>query len=149
MAQTTTFTGGTNFYFAVSVDGSAWTDCSGTATKVEVTPSKRMNGLAYTGEGDKAVIAYGKLEPVEVTVTLLYTKTSGEGYDRLADAHDATGGTRLDCRFAPEGNSSGNEQWTSTSSKTVELGFPSPDAGDATPKVVTGKWLTYLTRATI
>lgn len=149
MAQTTTYTGGTNFYFAVSVDGSSWTDCSGTATMVEVTESNRMTGTAYTGDGDKAVITYGKLEPVEVTVTLLYTKTSGEGYDRLRDAFEATGGTRLDCRFAPEGNSSGNEQWTSGSSKVVSLGYPSPDAGDAAPKTVTGKWLCYLTPSTI
>lgn len=149
MAQTTTYTGGSNFYAAVSTDGSSWTDVSGTFTKVEVSESARITGEAYTALGDTAVITYGKLQPVDITVTILYTKTSGEGYDRLADAFEATGGTRLDFRFAPEGNTSGNEQWTTGSSKVVSLSYPSPDAGAADPLTVQGKWHGYLTRSTI
>lgn len=149
MAQTTTFTSGAGFYIAVSTDGSAWNSIEGSSNKVEVAEQNRMNGVAYTPDTDSGAISYGKLEPVEITVTCLYSKTSGEAWARAKAAFAASGGSRLDLRFAPEGNTSGNLQYTTGSSKPISLKWPSPDAGSAGPLQFTAKWIGYLTEATI
>lgn len=149
MAQTTTFTGGSGFYIAVATDGSTWNSIEGSSNKIEVSEQKRMNGVAYTPDTDTAVISYGKLEPVEITVTCIYTKTSGEAWARVKAAFVASGGSRLDLRFAPEGNTTGNLQYTTGSSKPVSLKWPSPEAGSAGPLMFTAKWTAYLTEASV
>lgn len=149
MAQTTTFTGGSSFYIAVATDGSTWNSIEGSANKIEVAEQNRMNGVAYTPDTDTGVITYGKLEPVEITVTCIYTKTSGEAWARISSTFYASGGSRLDLRFAPEGNTTGNKQYTTQSAKVVSLKWPNPDAGSAGPVMFTAKWIGYLTEAAV
>ena len=134
MAQVTGQTTGAYFYAAVSTDGSSYTDVSGAATMVEPKAAQRKHGEAYTGGSeDYPAKAYGKLEAQEWELTVIYTKTSNEPYDLLHDAF--TAGTRLNLRYCPEGNTTGNERFTlsGASARVVELDFPTADGSEENP----------------
>lgn len=133
MAQVTAQTSGATFYAAVSTDGSSFTDISGAATLVEPQTAERKHGEGYTGEGDIPVLTYGKREPQMWELTVIYTKTSNQAYDLLSDAFE--GNTRLDLRYCPEGNTAGNERFTTSSARVVELDFPKAEASEADPVV--------------
>lgn len=135
MAQVTAQTAGANFYAAVSSDGSSWTDISGAATMVQPDSSKRNNGEGYTGEGDIAVLAYGKKPPQSWKLTTIYTKTAGQAYKLLHAAY--ANNTRLDLRYCPEGNTTGNDRYTTTAGRIVELSFPKAEASESNPVVCT------------
>ena len=79
MAQTTTFTGGSQLFIAVATDGSTWNSIEGNANKIEVAEQNRMNGVGLHADTDTGVITYGKLEPVEITVTCIYTRPAAGG----------------------------------------------------------------------
>ena len=136
MAQVTGQTTGASFYAAVSTDGSSYTDVSGAATVVEPKAVARKHGEAYTGGSeDYPAKAFGKLEPQEWELTVIYTKTSNEAYDLLHDAMIAN--SRLNLRYCPEGNTTGNERFTlsGTGVRVVELDFPTADGSEENPVV--------------
>lgn len=136
MAQVTGQTTGADFYAAVSTDGSSYTDISGAATMVEPKTRERKHGERFSGEGDYPVKAYGKQEAQEWELTVIYTKTAGQAYALLKTAYAAK--TRLNLRYAPEGNTTANDRFTLSGSdvRVVELDFPTSDASEENPVVV-------------
>lgn len=150
MAQTTTSISGSNLYVAVSTDGAAWNDISGSITKISAPAFKRKTGTAWTPGTDTAIVTYGPMEPVTVTVTALFTKTAGEAWARLRTQFQTAGGGRMDLRWAPNGNVSGELQYTSGSAKIMSLDFPDGDGGGAGPILVSAQWLiASITESTI
>ena len=137
MAQTTEQLSGVANYVAISTDGSAWTDISGFASKVECDAQVRTSGETYTFDGDAALIAWGKKEPVEVTVTLVYTEVTTPPYATLYTAFNTAGGGRLQVRWAVKGATVSNVQYsTGSDSKVSEMPWPAPDATSGDPIVV-------------
>lgn len=136
MAQTTTQTTGSDFYAAVSTDGSSYTDISGSSTMVEPKKRERKRGDAHTGEGDTPTTTVGKQEAQEWELTALYTKTAGQAYKLLQAAYAAK--TRLNIRYCPEGNTTGNDRFTLSGAdvRVVELDFPTADASEENPVAV-------------
>lgn len=136
MAQTTGAMSGAAAYVATSTDGSSWNDISGSANMVEAPEMERISGEEFTHDGDTAIVTYGKLNPVEIGVTLIYTKTAGEGWARARTSLQTAGGARLDLRWAPNGNTSGELQYTTGTARVTKLQFPSTDAKNGKPIVV-------------
>lgn len=136
MAQVTGQTTGASFYAAVSTDGSSYTDVSGAATLVQPKAVTRKHGEEYTGGSeDYPAKAYGKLEAQEWELTVIYTKTSNEPYDLLHDAIAAN--SRLNLRYCPEGNTTGNERFTLSGAfaRVVALDFPTAKGSEENPVV--------------
>jgi hypothetical protein len=82
MAQTTTQVSAVDAKVEVSANGSAWTDISGTANKIDLSAQDRNVGAAFTFEGDGAVLTYGKRQPIDVTVTALYMACTAPARER-------------------------------------------------------------------
>ena len=74
MPQTTGGLSAVNAQVEVSTNGSAWTDISGSSNKVEPSGGERQSGEAYTHDGDVAIITGGKREPIELTLSFVYTE---------------------------------------------------------------------------
>lgn len=138
MTQTTGAISGVANYVAVSTDGSSWTDISGMANKVEADSQKRTSGETYTFDGDTAILGWGKLEPLEITVTIVYTEGASDAFKKALTSLQTAGGARLQVRWAPKGNTAPNFQFTSGSdSKVSEMPpGPAPDATSGDPVVL-------------
>lgn len=135
MAQYTAQTTGATFYAAVSTDGSSYTDISGGATLVEPQTRERKHGEQFVGEGDYPIKGYGKQEAQMWELTVVYTKTAGQAYALLYSAF--ANNTRLNLRYCPEGNTTGNGRFTLSGSdvRVVELDFPKAEGSEENPVV--------------
>jgi len=61
----------------------SYIDISGVSQSVAGTEQGRMSGEAYTFEGDTALIAGGKREPLELEFVIVYTETDAEAYEQV------------------------------------------------------------------
>lgn len=131
MAQTTGAISSVDAEIEVSSDGTVWVDISGSANAVEVPEQPRMTGTAYTFTGDVGIVTAGKREPVEVTVTALYTEGAGETFETVRPLFAA--GTRVYFRYSPKGiGATGRAVYTasndgSTAGAVVVSAFKLPD----------------------
>lgn len=131
MAQTTSAETFTDAYIAQSTDGSTWVDISGYSNRVSLSGGERQTGTAYTADGDTAIIKAGKRQPITVTVQALYTETANEAYDESNDAYEGASAYYL--RWAPDGNASGNLQYTTSVGIVKNPVYPQGDAASGDP----------------
>jgi len=134
MAQTT---GGISFKsnkIEISTNGTTWADISGFANSVSVDGGDRQTGEAYTYDGDTAIIAIGKREPVEVTVRVVYTEGTGDPFETVRAAYE--GGTNLYVRWSPKGGTAGNFQFATGAGYVTAFGYPVGEAGSGDPVLV-------------
>jgi hypothetical protein len=94
-----------------------------------------MSGEAYTFDGDTPIVTYGKLEPVEVTFTLIYTEGASDEYKTLEDFHVASAGTALYLRWIPKGLTAGNFAFSTGSCKITNWKRPEVDAASGDPLI--------------
>lgn len=134
MAQTTTSVSNRTYVVEVSTDGSTWSDISGSTSTVEDMEQERESGEGYTADGDTAIIQTGKRKPIEPKVKLVYTPTTGEGFELVRAAFEA--GTALYLRVAPNGSGTGKYRFTSASGWVTKLTYPPFDAEDGKPIMV-------------
>ena len=139
MAQTTTAMSGVDATVEISTDGTTWIDLSGSSTSVSPGSQSRMTGETHTLEGDLAIITPGKREPMEISVTTLYTEASGEAFETLRPLFVAR--TRIYFRYSPLGpGATGRAVFTATNDDATpgaciisELDWPEVDATSADP----------------
>jgi hypothetical protein len=132
MAQTDDQISGVANYLATSTDGTSFTDQSGYSNAVEPGSQSRQSGETYTFDGDGALITYGKREPVDLTVRVVYTEDAQSHWEAARTAFEA--GTRWQVRWCPSGNTAGKFSFTSgADSKITEFNWPAPDAGSPDP----------------
>lgn len=139
MAQTTDAVSMADGDLEYSTNASAWTSLSGSTTTVEDTTQSRMSGEAYTLDGDTALITYGKREPMELTITAVYTEQSGEAFEVVRALFQA--GTAVYWRWSPKGiGASGRFVFTTVDGngaafpyKITEFTYPGFDAGSGDP----------------
>lgn len=137
MAQVTDAISGSVSYVAISTNGTDWTDVSGYSSSVQPTPQNRQSAEVWTFDGENPVLTFGKLETIDVTVRLVYSEGASSPYDTLRTQHEAAGGGTLMVRWAPAGNETGNQQFTTGSdSKIASFPFPAPDSSSPTPLLV-------------
>ena len=140
MAQTTTQTSAVDMKVEVSTDGSAWVDISGSANKVDIGPQDRAVGSAFTFDGDGAVLTYGKRQPVDVTVTAIYTETaSTEAFEVVRAYHETTDGDTMYLRWTPIGEvaTAGHSIYSTGAAKLKSFQYPGGDAGSGDPILFT------------
>lgn len=83
---------------------------------------------------DVAVVYTGEQNPYQVTVTCVYTENATtDVFPEIYDDYVASPGLAYDVRWWPQGNSSGNFQFTTSGGKLVNVTHPSWDATSASP----------------
>lgn len=134
MAQTTTGMAGVAAYVAISTNNSDWTDLTGVANNIAFSGYDRQSGEAYTFTGDEAIVKYGKLAPIEATVSIVFSETITEGFGVTWAYHVATAGTAVYLRYIPFGTSTtGKVQFTSDAGKIVAMLPPEAAAAPGDP----------------
>jgi len=144
MPQTTTAINTVDAVVELSTNGTTWTNVSGSTNKVEVSPQTADSGMAASLEGQYKIVRGGKYNPVDITVTILFTETSGECYEILHGQKDVAG-RPLYLRYAP-GGYDGNYRWYTADSngnkapaRITEFPYPSAMAEEAGPHLVVFK----------
>lgn len=143
MAQTTDAMSAVDATIEVSLNGSTWTDISGSANSITPGSQTRMTGTAYTFDGDLAIVTSGKREPMEVEVSILYTEADGEGFATIRPEFED--GDRIYFRYSPKGVgataravfTASNDGATAGSVVISSLDWPTADAASADPVAVT------------
>lgn len=132
MAQTTLGKSARNLKVEYSLNGSAWTDCSGVSNSVKWDGGERETGNTATFDGDVPVHTRGKRTESTAVLSALYT----EGGSELARvAHNAfRNGDDFYLRWAPLGATTGNIRYTTTAGTIKKPVVPTEakaDSGDA------------------
>ena len=115
----------------ISDNGSVWTDISGFASSVTVAGAERQAGSMHVFGDEYAVVRRGKIEPIDVTVRILYTETTSDPYDRVKAAY--VGGTDMYIRWSPLGATSGDKQYTTSAGIVIAPPYPAGEAGGGEP----------------
>jgi hypothetical protein len=136
MAQTTGALAAVDCKLEISTNGSDWTDISGFSNKISPGGQNRMSGEAYTFDGDTAIVGAGKREPVEITVSIVYTEGAAEAFEVVRGQFETAGGGALYVRFSPDGGDVDDFLYTSDAGEITNFNWPEPDAGNADPKLV-------------
>lgn len=144
MPQTSTAMNTVNAVVELSTDGVTWTNISGSTNKVEPSPATVDSGMAATLEGAFKVVTSGKINPVDVTVTILYTETAGEAA-ALLEAQRASITPAIYFRYTP-GGYNGNYRYKAANStgntiaaRITEFPTVGVDAGNGGPQMMTFK----------
>jgi hypothetical protein len=131
MAQTTGGTSAVNAVVEFSVDGSAWTGCSGHSNKVSVSGGARKTGEIETFDGDTVILTGGKRGSLDVKLAAVYTETVGE-IQEIARARQQAG-TPFYLRWTVKSAITGNFRYTTAAGILTDAVFPDVDASDAKP----------------
>lgn len=133
MAQTTTAKSMRNVKLEWAT-GATWNDISGVANAVEVSGGDRITGEAYTADGDRPIVLFGKLEPIDVECKIVYSENSTEAWAVLEPLYVA--GTNLKLRWAPGGNATGNFRYVTDTTNITAYGYPGGEVSDGAPILV-------------
>jgi len=152
MPQTTTAINTVDAVIEVSVNGTTWTNISGSTNKIEPSPQTADSGNAASLEGQYKIVRAGKFNPVDITVTILFTETAAEAYAILHGQKEVAG-RPLYLRYAPGGYNgeyrwyTGDSNGNKAAGRITEFPYPSANSEDAGPHLVVFKLqATTLTR---
>ena len=113
------------------ITGSTWNDISGVANAVAVSGGDRITGEAFTADGDRPIVLFGKLNPLDVECKIVYSEVSVEAFTLLEPLYVA--GTNLKLRWAPGGNATGNYRYVTDSCNITAMGYPGGEVQDGAP----------------
>ncbi len=133
MTQMTNAMSAVDAVIEISTDGNTWTDISGFSNSVQVPAQARASGEAYTFDGDTGIVTYGKRQPIDITVNVLYSETSTNAFDRVRTQHETANGGALYVRWSPGGGDSGDYRYVTPACKVTSFSYPSVDAANAAP----------------
>lgn len=104
MAQTSTTVSGVIAKIQISSDLTTWTNISGSSQSVQSTDQERASNEAYTLDGDTAIIATGKRQPIDLEFNIIYSSTSTEAYEiTRAIFESGDTGSKIYVRWIPSG----------------------------------------------
>ena len=133
MAQTTDGLSFVDALVEYSTDGVAFTDISGFANVVEPSGGDRASGEVYTVDGDTGIVTFGKLAPVDIAYTCVYTEGATDPFERFRGYHQTADGSQVILRWSPAGGTgTGKISFTGTG-KITEAPWLGGDAGSADP----------------
>jgi len=133
MAQTTAAMTGATATLEINTNNTTFVSIAGSTQSVDVVEFTRLNGSAYTLEGDTAVLTFGRQPPVSVTVNALYTETSGEAFLKAVSAIKNNQFAQL--RWKPAG-SAGASFTTISGGRISSVSLPGNDASSGEPLMV-------------
>lgn len=119
----------------VSTNGVDYSDISGSAMSVTPAEQARNVGEQYTLEGDTAVMAAGKLQPLDVVLQIIYTESDTEAYDRARAIHETACGVVYYIRWSPGGGDVGDDRITSGAGYVTSFQYPPMDATAGGPTI--------------
>jgi len=111
-----------------STDAATWYDVSGSAMSLVPSEQARNVGEGYTLEGDVAVIAGGKRQPIDLVVQVIYTESDTEAYERARAVHETACGGAYYIRWSPGGGDVGDDRLTSGKGVVSSFQYPQMDA---------------------
>lgn len=140
MGQTDGAITGGEFKLEISTDGgTSYTDISGSVTSVTPGGGELASGETYTGEGDQAIVTFGKRGPLTLNVVAVYSEAGGEAYQKARAAVEAAErDVRL--RWSPNGGAVGDEQFTTPNGAIISPMLPTVDASSAGPLTIAFQW---------
>jgi len=113
------------------ITGATWNDISGVANAVEVSGGDRITGEAFTADGDRPIVLFGKLNPIDVECKIVYSEVTTEAFSLLEPLYVA--GTSLRLRWAPGGNATGNYRYVTDTTNITAFGYPGGEVQDGAP----------------
>jgi hypothetical protein len=114
--------------------GATWNDISGVANAVEVSGGDRMTGETYTADGDRPILLFGKLEPIDVECRVVFSDNSTEAWAVLEPLYVAGSNIRL--RWAVNGNATGSFRFVADTCNITAFGYPGGEVEDGAPILV-------------
>jgi hypothetical protein len=132
MAQTTAAINGVASTVSIKIgSGGTYVDISGATQSVDAATATIANSDNYTLDGAAAFILLGKVEPVDVTVNILYTETlTTEPWMLVSAAFAAK--TQVQVKWVPRGAGSGaNTIETNNIGYITSIDYPAIDATSA------------------
>lgn len=121
MAQTTGSLPQGQCQVEVSVDGSAWTDISGSVASATPSGGDQMTGEQHTFDGQFPIVTgSNKMAATTVEFSIVYTETTAEAFTVVYDRFKDGGTGTIYCRYSPAGGQSTESRF-----------FASDDAGSA------------------
>lgn len=108
-----------------------WNDISGQLNSLEVAGGDRITGEAYTASGDRPIVLFGKLEPIDVSGNVVYSEITAEAFIDLEALW--VNGTDLKIRWAPGGLATGNLIYTTATCQLTSFGYPGGEVSDGDP----------------
>ncbi len=137
---------------STSTSGTAWTDISGYTNSVEQGEVSRASGAVYTYDGDKTIIKAGKLAPLDLKFTFVYTEDTAAvaPFGALLALAQTAGGGTVYVKWSPKGGATGTSQYISDAGIITKLNLPGGKADDANPVVCSFTLQTpYVTKSTV
>jgi len=135
MAQTTSARSMRNVVLEVSHTLGTWADISGVTNAVEVSGGDRITGEAYTADGDRPIVLFGKLEPLDVEARIVFSDNSTEAWSVLEPLY--VNGTSLRLRWAISGNNTGSYRFMADTCNITQFGYPGGEVEDGAPILTT------------
>lgn len=130
MAQTTSARSMRNVKLEY-ITGATWNDISGVANQVNVSGGDRITGEAFTADGDRPIVLFGKLNPIDVEGMIVFSDNSTEAWSVLEPLY--TAGTNLRLRWAVNGNAVGSYRFSTDTTNITVFGYPGGDVSDGAP----------------
>ena len=110
-----------------------FTDISGSAQSVDATTVKRMYGKAYPLDSDTPKLTFGKQEGAEMTVTVIYTEATGEGYQKALTTFETAGGDLVAIKLTPGGTTASADTYTTAIGRIISIDYPGFDGSKGDP----------------
>lgn len=134
----------------ISTNGSSWTDVGGYSCLIEQGEMSRPSGALFTYDGDKAIIKSGKLQPLDLDITIAYTEDASSVFTTLLTQFQTAGGGALYVRWSPKGGASTQKRYTSDAGVITKLQLPGGDPEKGEPVKCKFTFQTpYVTQSTI
>ena len=133
-----------------STNGTTWVDLSGYASSIEEGEMTRKAGTVFTYSGDKCIIKSGKLSPIDLNVTVVYSEDSAGAMAILLGQFQAAGGGPYYLQWSPKGGATGTWQYTTDAGVITKLPLPGGKAEDGAPVVIKFTLMTpFVTKAAV
>jgi hypothetical protein len=142
MPQTNTALNTIDAVVEVSVNGTAWTNISGSTNKVEPPEITADIGSVATLEGQYKIVRAGKFNPPEINVTIVYSENAATEAFAILYTQANLPGKQIYLRWTP-GGSNGEDRFFIADSndqkaagRISKLQLPGADAETAAPTVL-------------
>lgn len=124
MAQTTGSKAKSSFKAEVSLNGSSWTDISGSATQVTPSGGDQMTGVTHVASDSAPIVTNGnKVDAITLEVNIVYTEVTGEAYQIVADRYNGADKT-VYFRYSPKGGAVGQKRFSCANDANQVIAVP-------------------------
>jgi hypothetical protein len=114
-----------------SLNGTAWTDMSGFANKIEVGGGEREIGEFFTADGDTPFLGAGKRGHIELGCMIAHTEGAGDPSEVIRAAQEAA--SQFWMRWSPKGGTSGQFMYTTGPGFIKEPIYPKGEVQSGDP----------------